>query len=338
LPERVNLATILSCCIGFCKEKERMMSQLRQRMVEEMQMRRFALRTQESYLEAVTKLVRQVGKSPEAITTEEMRQYFLYLTNEKQLARSSVMQAICGLKFFYEQVLKREWEVYGIQWPRREKKLPVVLSVEEVHQVLNCVQMPAYRVCLSTIYSCGLRLGEGVRLTVQAIDSRRMVVHVQGGKGAKDRYGPLPQATLTMLRQQWTTHRHPKWLFPEVPMTVQRWATVDKPFDESSLQKAMRRAVEASGLQKEATIHTLRHSWATHLLEAGINLRLIQQWLGHGSLSTTAIYTHLTRNAETLAGETIDRLMAPLAMPDPVVEIVVPDAQVARAATASERW
>lgn len=314
------------------------MSALRQRMIEEMQMKRFALRTQESYLEAVTKLVRYVGKAPDQISAEEMRDYFLYLTNEKQLARSSVMQAICGLKFFYEQVLKRDWEVYEIQWPRREKKLPVVLSVEEVHRVLNGVQQPTYRVCLSTIYSCGLRLGEGVHLTVKAIDSSRMLVHVQGGKGAKDRYVPLPQATLTLLRQHWTTHRHPKWLFPGTPKSGQAWTSVEKPFDESSVQKAMRRAVEASGIQKEATIHTLRHSWATHLLEAGINLRLIQQWLGHGSLSTTAIYTHLTRNAETLAGETIDRLMAPLAMPAPVVEIVVPDAQVARAATASERW
>lgn len=314
------------------------MSQLRQRMVEEMQMRRFAVRTQQSYLEAMTKLVRHVGKSPDQITMEEMRQYFLYLTNEKQLARSSVMQAICGLKFFYEQVLKREWEVYGIQSPRREKKLPVVLSVEEVHQVLNCVQMPAHRVCLSTIYSCGLRLGEGVRLTVKAIDSSRMVVHVQGGKGAKDRYVPLPQATLTLLRQHWTTHHHPKFLFPGAPKTGQAWATVEKPIDESSIQKAMRRAVEASGLQKPATTHTLRHSWATHLLEAGINLRLIQQWLGHGSLSTTALYTHLTRNAETIAGETINRLMAPLSRSDTAVETLAPVPQAASATTARETW
>lgn len=314
------------------------MSQLRQRMVEEMQMRRFAVRTQESYLEAVTKLVRHVGKSPEQISTEEMRQYFLYLTNEKGLARSSVMQAICGLKFFYEQVLKREWEVYGIQWPRREKKLPVVLSVAEVHAVLAHVQQPAQQVCLSTIYSCGLRLGEGVRLTVKAIDSSRMVVHVQGGKGAKDRYVPLPQATLTLLRQHWTTHRHPKLLFPGTPKTGQAWATVEKPVDESSVQKAMRRAVVASGIQKAATIHTLRHSWATHLLEAGINLRLIQQWLGHGSLSTTALYTHLTRNAETMAGETINRLMAPLAASDTAEGIATATPSAVNAAAVHQTW
>jgi site-specific recombinase XerD len=175
-----------------------------------------------------------------------------------------------------------------------------------------------HRVCLSTIYACGLRLGEGVGLTVAALDSHQMLVHVKGGKGAKDRYVPLPQATLTLLRQHWTTHRHPQLLFPGRPKAGQMWATVAKPLDESSVQKAMRHAVVASGLQKAATPHTLRHSWATHLLEAGINLRLIQQWLGHDSLATTARYTHLTRNAETVAGETINRLMAPLA---PVAEL-----------------
>jgi integrase/recombinase XerD len=295
------------------------MGALRQRMVEEMQLRRFAVRTQESYVQAVAKLVRYVGKSPEQISAEEMRAYFLYLTNEKQLSRSSVTQALCGLKFFYEQVLRQEWQLFAIQRPRPETKLPVVLSIEEVHQVLGCVGVPMYRVCLSTIYACGLRLGEGVGLRVAALDSRRMLVHIQGGKGAKDRYVPLPQASLTLLRQHWTTHRHPQLLFPGVPKTGQTWATVAKSVDESSVQKAMRRAVLASGLQKAATPHTLRHSWATHLLEAGINLRLIQQWLGHDSLATTARYTHLTRNAETVAGETINRLMAPLAALDQAV-------------------
>jgi site-specific recombinase XerD len=307
-------------------------------MVEEMQLRRLAVRTQESYLEAVTKLVRYAGKAPEQITAEEMRQYFLYLTNEKQLARSSVMQAICGLKFFYEQVLKREWAFFAIQWPRKEKKLPVVLSVAEVHQVLGCVRLPAQRACLSTIYSCGLRLGEGVRLTVPAIDSSRMLVHVRSGKGAKDRYVPLPQATLTLLRQHWTTHHHAHYLFPRTPAPGQSWAMVQQPMEESGLQKAMQRAVAASGIQKHATIHTLRHSWATHLLEAGVNLRLIQQWLGHGSLSTTALYTHLTRTAETVASETINRLMAPLASPLMPEAVPSPVEQATPATAASATW
>ena len=139
-----------------------------------------------------------------------------------------------------------------------------------------------------------------------------MVVHIQGGKGNKDRYVPLPQATLELLRTYWATHRHPVWVFPAT--IPQGWTPPQsQPMDESGVQKAFKAALQSSGIQKAATPHTLRHSYATHLLEAGVNLRLIQTYLGHESLSTTAIYTHLTRHAETVASETIDRLMAPLA-------------------------
>jgi site-specific recombinase XerD len=319
-------------------EKERKMSHLRQRMVEEMQLRRLAVRTQESYLQAVTKMVQYTGQAPDEVTPEEMRRYFLYLTNEKGLSRSSVMQAICGLKFLYEQVLKRAWTLYEIQWPRKEKKLPVVLSVAEVHQVLAQVRKATHQVCLSTVYSCGLRLNECLWLSVKDIDSGRMLLWVRQGKGAKDRAVPLPQATLTLLRQHWTTHRHPHLLFPCEPQPGQPWSAVDTPPHESTLQKAMKQAVAASGIAKPATVHTLRHSWATHLLEAGVNLRLIQQWLGHNSLSTTALYTHLTRTAETVAGETINRLMAPLA--SPVMAEAAPSLveQATNAAAASATW
>jgi integrase/recombinase XerD len=177
-----------------------------------------------------------------------------------------------------------------------------------------------------------------VRLAVPEIDSNRMTVHVRGGKGAKDRDVPLPQATLTLLRHHWTTHRHPYFLFPRTPPPGQPWAMVQQPLDESSVQKAMRRAVAASGMQKHATIHTLRHSWATHLLEAGVNLRLSQQWLGHGSLSTTALYTHLTRTAETMAGETSNRLMAPLSMPDLADAIPAPAYQEVSAPVTRATW
>ncbi|MCB0183121.1 MAG: site-specific integrase, partial [Caldilineaceae bacterium] len=260
------------------------MSELRQRMVEEMQLRRFAERTQRSYLEVVTKLVRHVGKAPDEITAEELREYFLYLTNEKGLSRSSVNQTICGLKFFYETVLGREWTTYEIPRARKEKKLPVVLSREEVHRILAQVKKPGHHAFLSTVYSCGLRLQEGLRLKVSDIDSDRKLVAIRQSKGAKDRYVPLPQATLELLRSYWKTHRHPTLLFPGKPTPGEGWTTVKKPIDASSVQKAMKQAVQASGIQKPATIHTLRHSWATHLLESGVNLRLIQQWLGHSSL------------------------------------------------------
>jgi integrase/recombinase XerD len=287
------------------------MSQLRQRMIEEMQLRRYATKTQEAYVHWVSELAKYYHKSPDEIGSEEVRRWFIHLTNERQLSRSSVTTALSALKFFYERVLRREWAEFNLVRPRPEKKLPVVLSVTEVQRLLRCVEMPRYRICLSVLYSCGLRLQEGTHLRVSQIDSNRMVLHIQGGKGNKDRYVPLPQATLDLLRNYWSTHHHPVWLFPAT--IPQGWTPPQsQPMDGSGVQKAFKAALHSSGLQKAATPHSLRHSYATHLLEAGVNLRLIQTYLGHESLSTTAIYTHLTRHAETVASETIDRLMAPL--------------------------
>lgn len=288
------------------------MSQLRQRMMEEMQLRRYALKTQEAYVHWVSELAQHYRKSPDQIDREEVRRWFVYLTNDRKLSRSSVTTALSALKFFYENVLQREWSEFNLVRPRAEKKLPVVLSVVEVQRLLQAVEAPRYRVCLSVLYSCGLRLQEGTHLRVSQIDSQRMVLHIQGGKGNKDRYVPLPQATLELLRSYWATHHHPVWLFPAT--IPQGWRPPQsQPMDGSGVQKAFKAALHSSGIQKAATPHTLRHSYATHLLEAGVNLRLIQSYLGHESLSTTAIYTHLTRHTETVASETIDRLMAPLA-------------------------
>ncbi len=288
------------------------MGQLRQRMLEEMQLRGMSVRTQETYLHAVTQLVRYIGKSPEKISPEELRSYFLYLTNEKKAARASITIALCGIKFLYEQVLHEEWQRFGLVRPQKVHKLPVVLSVEEVRQALAAVKRAPYRVCLSTLYACGLRLQEGLHLQVRDIDSSRMQVHVRGGKGSKDRYVPLPERTLAMLRQHWLTHRDPIWLFParDERGMGERWAV--KPMCESGVQRAWQAAVRAIGLHKHATVHTLRHSWATHLLEEGVSLRLIQIWLGHSSLKTTAIYTHLTTKTEIAATTVINHLMADL--------------------------
>jgi integrase/recombinase XerD len=288
------------------------MAPLRQRMVEDMQLRGLSEKTQESYVRAVRQLAEHYGKSPDRISEEELRQYFLYLKNGKRASPSAVTIALCGIKFFYEQTLKRKWATFDLVRPRREKKLPVVLSVAEVHRILGCLRRPRYRVCLSTIYSCGLRLQEGVHLQVRDIDSDRMVVHVRKGKGAKDRYVPLPMPTLKMLRQHWSTHRHPRWLFPASVRTNLPPSAATKPIHVSSVQKAFKAALQESGVQKPATVHTLRHSYATHLLEAGVNLRIIQAYLGHSSPKTTALYTHLTRKAEDLATEAINQVMGDL--------------------------
>jgi integrase/recombinase XerD len=301
------------------------MTHLRQRMIEDRQLRGLSERTQETYLRTVRQLAEHYGRSPDQISEEELRQYFLYLENEKRVSRSTFSQALCGIKFFYEHTLRREWRIFELVRPHREKKLPVVLSVAEVHRILECLYHPRYRVCLSTIYSCGLRLQEGIHLQVKDIDGARMMVHVRHGKGAKDRYVPLPEATLEMLRQYWCTHQHPVWLFPTSAGTTTSLALAVKPIHPSSVQKAFKSALRKSGVQKPATVHTLRHSYATHLLEAGVNLRLIQAYLGHSSPKTTAIYAHLTRKAETLAEEAIDRVINPMllkATPFPVKDDV----------------
>jgi site-specific recombinase XerD len=167
-----------------------------------------------------------------------------------------------------------------------------------------------YRVCLSTLYACGLRLQEGVRLQVSDIDGARHLLHVRLGKGHKDRYVPLPQRQLEVLRDFWRSHRHPIWLFPSPRLTPQHR---DGPLEVSGMQKAFRAAVQESGIRKPATVHTLRHSYATHLLEAGVNLRVIQAYLGHTSPTTTAVYTHLTRPAEIQVLAVLDPVLAALA-------------------------
>lgn len=278
------------------------MTALRQRYIEDLQLRGLSPRTQDSYVRVVRQLAKHYGKSPDVLTEEELRQYLLYLKNEKHAARNTCTLALCSLKFFYQQTLKRDWPVLDFVRPAREKKLPVVLSVEEVQQILGCVRRARYRVCLSTIYACGLRLMEGVQLPVADVDGARMVVHVRQGKGGQDRYVPLPRRTLELLREHWSSHRDPVWLFPgRTP--------AGGPMCASGVQRAFKAALAESGVHKQASVHTLRHSWATHLLEAGVNLRLIQIYLGHRSPTTTALYTHLTRKSEDLASEAINRLV-----------------------------
>ncbi|MEK6280356.1 MAG: site-specific integrase [Acidobacteriota bacterium] len=288
------------------------MSELRKRMIECLQLRGLAERTQEAYTRAVRQLAAHYHKSPDRISEAELRQYFLYLKNVKRYSRNTMTVAICGIRFFYEQTLNRNWAIFGIVRPAPEKKLPVILSFAEVRQILAGVRLPRYKVCLTTIYSCGLRLQEGTHLQVADIDSARMMIHVRHGKGAKDRYVPLPQRTLELLRQYWVTHRNPVLLFPAQGRDHIDLAQATEPMSRSSVQDAFHAALKDSRLNKRASVHTLRHSWATHLLEAGVNLRLIQEWLGHSSPATTSVYTHLTVKAEHLGAVTINQLMGDL--------------------------
>lgn len=288
-----------------------MATQLRKRMLEDMQLRGMAEKTQESYLRSVRKLAEHYNKPPDRITEEELRQYFLFLANVKKYARATVTIALCGIKFFYNYTSRRDWPAVKLIRPKREKKLPVILSVEEVRRILNLVRLDRYRTCLATIYSCGLRLHEGVNLRVQDVDSARMLLHIHG-KGAKDRYVPLPRKTLEILREFWKTHRNPTWLFPSPSRSGLDEPIANVPLSRTSVQNAFKEAKNEAGINKRASVHTLRHSYATHLLEAGVNLRLIQEYLGHNTPTTTSVYTHLTDRAKSAGAQSINQLMTDL--------------------------
>jgi len=288
------------------------MTPLRQRMIEDLQLRGYSESTQKVYADSVRQLCEHYDKTPGRITEEDLRQYFLYGKNEKKWSRSTSTIALCGIKFFYENTLQRPWPTLLFIRPRQEKKLPVVLSREEVRRILANLRMLRYRVCLSTIYSCGLRLSEGINLRVEDIDSARGVIAVRNSKGNKDREVPLPEKTLELLKEHWKSHRNKALLFPSAAKGDANISTAQDPFSKSSVQSAFRSAAKSARINKKATVHSLRHSWATHLLEAGVNLRLIQVWLGHKSPSTTSIYTHLTEKAKTMAIKTINELMGDL--------------------------
>jgi integrase/recombinase XerD len=288
------------------------MTSLRERMIQDMQLRGYSASTQENYVAAVRQLFDHFHCTPVQLREEQVREYFLYLTSEKKVSRSTATIALCGIKFFFEHTVKRDWTTLHLVRPRWQRKLPVVLSREEVRRILHEVHIPVYRACLTTIYSCGLRLQEGASLQVADVDGDRMFVLVHG-KGGNDRYVPLPERTLQLLREFWKTHRCPTWLFPArlyggYPSPNPDYRRVT----DTSLQQAFKKALKRTGIAKPAHVHSLRHAYATHLLEAGINLRLIQENLGHRSARTTQIYTHLTREIRDTLTDPLNELMKDL--------------------------
>jgi integrase/recombinase XerD len=261
------------------------MSILRQRMIEDLRLRNYAERTVETYVMRVAAFARHFGKSPDLLGPQEIREYQVHLVKARQSSWSVFNQTVCALRFFYGVCLKQEWAVQQIPFPRREKKLPVVLSREEVAHLLGAVGNLKHRTILVTIYAAGLRLSEALNLRVEDVDSRRMALRVRRGKGGKDRYAPLSETLLGQLRDYWKQCRPDGWLFPG--------QEAGAPLTPSSVQKVCTEAALRAGLAKRVSPHTLRHCFATHLLETGTDLRTIQILLGHRSLSTTSVYLHV---------------------------------------------
>lgn len=283
------------------------LSTWRARMSEDMRLRDFRPRTQEAYLLATRQLVDWLAKEPELVTDDDIRAYFLFLREEKRLAPSSIHLAVHAARFFFIQTMKREWAVFDLLRVRTPRTLPVVLSTAEVRSLLGTVRHPARRVALATIYALGLRLGEGLALETGHIDAGRSLVWVRDGKGGVDRAVPLPRPLLGRLRRYWKEDR-PASDSPHLFVAEGN----AKPLHETTLQKTFKAACKDAGLAKDASIHTLRHSYATHLLEAGVTLRTIQQVLGHKSLRTTEVYMHVTQPGTERLQEILDRLMVGL--------------------------
>jgi integrase/recombinase XerD len=282
------------------------------RMTENMQLFGFSQRTQETYSYRVEKLIEYFNKPPDKISDEELREYFLYLQNTKKYSRATMTIALCGIKFFYEKTLNKKFEVLNIVRPKRGSKLPVVLSRDEVRKILKNIHVLRHRVCLTLIYSCGLRLKEGVGLKVNQIDSKRMLIHVREAKGNRDRYVPLPESTLELLRLHYKTHRNPVYVFPAPGRGGIDECTSSKPLPDSSIQTVFKKSLKETGINKDASVHTLRHSYATHLLEDGTDIRIIQEYLGHRSIRTTMIYTQLTPLLKSNTYRKINKLMSDL--------------------------
>lgn len=261
------------------------MTELRRRMKEDLQLAGYSPRTVASYISTVRVLANYYHRSPDLITEDEIRRFFLYMINERKSSASSITVYLCGIKFFYETTLKRALPIFDLIRPLRTKKLPVVLSLEEVLLILKEIENPIYRMTLTIIYACGLRISEAVHLTVGDIDGKRHLLRVKNGKGGKDRYVHLTDRPLELLRDYCRRQGiSTEFLFPYK----------NRHISADTLERAFKEALHSSTVTKPATPHTLRHSFATHLLENGEDIRVIKDLLGHNCIKTTAIYTQVT--------------------------------------------
>jgi len=283
------------------------MTSLRQRMTEDMQVRNLALNTQTCYVQQVSLFARHFDKSPELLGPEEIRAYQVHLVNEKKLAPGSVLIAVAALRFLYKVSLKKDWCFEDIiPAPKKPQKLPVVLSPEEVLHFLSCVGNTRHRAILTTCYAAGLRISEAIHLMPTDIDSQRMVIRVDQGKGQKDRYVMLSPRLLETLRSYYRAVRPKGCLF--------EGDVAGQPINRSSVEQACQKARQLSGIRKPITPHSMRHAFAVHLLESGTDVRTIQLLLGHRSLATTARYLRIATSKVCSTSSPLDLLPRPIAV------------------------
>jgi len=278
------------------------MDDLIKKMQQDMVIQHYSPRTVESYLWHVKAFFSYLQKPLDQVTEDDIRTYLFHVKTVKHYGRSNLHQAFSAIKYLYRNTLEMPLKLNALKGPKRGRPLPLVLSTDEIQTLFSSLHILKHRLLLMTIYSGGLRLNEATHLHVVDIDSKRMLIRVRHGKGDKDRYTLLSRLLLEELRLYWLRERPDVWLFPG--------RTKDKPITNSSVQKAFQRAREHAGIRKEVTVHTLRHSFATHLLEQGVNLFTIKELLGHTTIKTTLIYLHLLQPASATITNPLDQLLA----------------------------
>lgn len=273
------------------------MGKLRDQMEMDMKLRRFSPKTITCYLACMKGVAKHFRKSPAELGDEEIRAYLHYLMEERKASQSVLVQTYSALKFFFENTLQKQWNAIRIPRCKQRRKLPGVLSREEVESILSATKNLKHRAILMTLYSAGLRIGEVTRLKVSDIESGRMMIRVNEGKGLKDRYTLLGERNLEMLRRYWKAYRPLEWLFPG--------RNASDPVSISAIQRVFKTSLAKAGIKKKASVHTLRHCFATHLLDSGTDLYYIQRLLGHKSAGTTSVYLHIT-------GKDIGKIKSPI--------------------------
>lgn len=286
-----------------------MNTKINDKFIADMELHGYAKRTKQSYSRAVRQLENFWSRPAEELDEEEVREYFLYCKNELGWRSATLRIAYSGIKFLYVTTLQYDWRTLKLLKTRHVSTLPTVLDIDDVTKIISSMKVAHVKAFYTTVYSTGMRLSEALHVKPLDIDGKRMMLHVRGGKGAKDRYVPLPEVTLLILREYWKTHRNPDWVFPAIGQTGKGAGSATRPTGKSPIQAALRRHLKRIKFKKPVTPHTFRHSYATHLIEAGVGIKEVQEYMGHAQIASTIIYLHLTKQGQKKSIKRIDRLM-----------------------------
>ena len=283
---------------------------LRKRLIEDLKLAGYADRTRKSYLERVTSLANYFDQCPSKLSDEQVRDYLLYVVNDRNYAANSLRITTAGLKFFYRNTLKREINFLDSVRAESRLKLPEIFTRKDAWRIIEATRSLHHQACFAVLYTCGLRIHEALKLKVKDIKTDRMCIHVRAGKGNKDRIVPLPSYTLKILRKQWATHRNPNLIFPAIGTDRRLVSLAREPMCTNAPRNTLKAIAKELGIDLEQVrLHLFRHSYATHLLDAGVNICTVQKYLGHSSLSSTMVYLHLTSDGHELACKLIEQLM-----------------------------